>query len=150
MGDLSKVQTAEQISKVAGTDIGDTFIVTQTIDLPLSNLRQFTVPLVVATFTPDLDEGGMQIISLTAAALTIANPVDVPAGDTSGFVMVLALVNTSGGASGAITLGSQYRTAGAIVAPATGNRRYYYFSNVGTQSAPIWSEINRSPADVPN
>jgi hypothetical protein len=149
MGDLSKVQTTELVSKVAGINV-DTFQTKQPLDLPAPNLRQFTVPLVVATFTPDLSQGAMQLIAGTAAALTIANPIGTPPGDSSGFEMVLAIINTTGGALGAITLGAQYRTAGAVVAPATGNRRYIRFANVGTQAAPVWSETARSPADVPN
>lgn len=153
MSDLSHAQVDELISKVAGTDIANTFALKVAVALALQNLRTFTPPINVATFTPDLQpaNGSLQVIAGTAAAFTIANPINVPAGDISGFVLVLAIVNGTAGALGAITAGSQYKLAGAAFpTPAAGNRRFVYLVNMGTQAAPLWYEITRSAADIPN
>jgi hypothetical protein len=152
MGNLAQVQTSEVVSTVATpATIPNTIVAVEPLDLPFNNYRAFTPTIAATIFTPDLSQGSGQIIIGTAAAFTIANPINPPAQNAnSQFEMVIQLVNTSGGALGAITMGSQYRTAGAVVAPATGNRRYYTFMNVGTQAAPVWSETGRSAADTPN
>jgi hypothetical protein len=152
MGNLAQVQTSEVVSTVATpATIPNTIVSTEPIDLPFNNYRAFTPVVAAGIFTPDLSQGSGQIIIGTAGAFTIANPINPPAQNAnSQFEMVIEIVNTSGGALGAITMGSQYRTAGAVVAPATGFRRYYTFMNVGTQAVPIWSETGRSAADTPN
>lgn len=150
MADLSRATVNELVSKVAG-NIPDTLRVAQPLDLTGSNYRLFTVPNVAQVFTPDLSKGGGQLVVGTAAAFQIANPINVPAGDIAGWEMQLCIVNTSGGALGAITGDTQYRLSGAAFpTPATGNRWYITFTNVGTQVAPIWSETGRSATQTPN
>ncbi len=152
MGNLAQVQTSEIVPTTAtAAALPNTLAVTEPLDTPFNNYRAFTPTIAATIFTPDLSQGSGQIIAGTAAAFTIANPINPPAQNAnSQFEMLISIINTTGGALGAITMGSQYRTAGAVVAPATGNRRYYQFMNVGTQAAPVWSETGRSAADTPN
>lgn len=157
MADLSKAQTQELVPQV-GAGMPDTFSVLQGLETMGMNMRSFSPALAAAAFTPDFSAGGppalpaaCQIIAGTAAAFTINNPINPPAQSANGgpFLM-LVLVNTTGGALGAITMGAAYHTAGAVTAPATGNRRLYLFINLGTAAAPVYYEISRSAADVPN
>lgn len=100
-----------------------------------------------ATITPSPDSGAhlITIIPTDGAAFTIANPSTGIAGDR----MTIRIVNTTGGALGAVTWGSApasvYRLA-AWTNPATGYYRAITFANDGS----YWREISRTTGDVPN
>lgn len=100
-----------------------------------------------ASITPDVAliggaTGGGGIITATNnTAFTLQNPV----GMTTGDMVEITLNNTSGGALGAITLGSMYKLqGGAFPSPATGNRRTVGMRFDGTHMY----EIYRTAADV--
>lgn len=158
MGNLATVQTKEHVSTVLGTSqVPNTLATKEALDLPFTNYRQFTVPNVATVFTPDFMSGGLglasqQIIVGTAAGFTIANPINLPAGSAlAGFVLVLTIVNSSGGALGAITAGSAYKLQGAAFpVVADGTRQIMIFVNLGTEAAPVYYEIIRPAAGTPN
>jgi hypothetical protein len=146
MGNLAQVQTSEIVSTVATpATIPNTLAVTEPIDQPFNNYRSFTVPNVASVFTPDLSKGSGQFITGIAGAFTIANPINPPAQNAnSGMEMVVCIINSSGGALGAITADTQYKlVGGAFPIVANGTRVYIAFTNIGTQAAPVWSETGR-------
>ncbi len=153
MGNLAQVQTSEVVSTVATANpIPNRIVATEPLDLPFINMRQTTPAAVATVFTPDLAQGSMVFITGTAGAFTIANPIDPPAQNANtGDLLCICIVNPTGGALGAITAGSQYKLVGAAFpVVATLTRRYIVFTNVGTQAAPVWSEVFRGAADTPN
>ena len=96
-----------------------------------------------ASMTPDASLANTFTITVTnGAAFTIQNPINI----TDGQRFVITFINTSGGAMGAITLGSAIHIAGAFTNPATGFNRSLEFLTVGT----VHYEQFRSAADVPN
>jgi len=153
MSSLAQVQTQEVVPTTAQTNpVPNRFVVTEPLDLPFANMRQTTPVVAAAVFTPDLAQGSMIFINGTAAAFTIANPIDDPAQNANtGDLICICIINATGGALGVITAGTQYKLAGAafpVVANTT--RAYVVLTNVGTQAAPVWSELFRSAAGTPN
>lgn len=73
-------------------------------------------------------------------AFTIANPV----GSQLGGLMVLQIVNGSGGAMGTITWGSAYILEQAFTNPGNGARRFITFECIDTHPVAAWAEKCRS------
>jgi len=107
-----------------------------------------------ASMTFDASQGsGEFIIPVTnGTAFTINNPVNATGGNQypKGAKLVVTFVNTSGGAMGAITWGSNFKLA-AFTGPATTKNTSITFTNASVYgSANIWREVSRTAADVPN
>lgn len=104
----------------------------------------YAQPVYGTTTTPDASTGNVQQINVTdGVAWTLANATNPSLAE----FLNIQIRNTSGGAMGAVTLGSEYRMA-AIPAIANGqNRSFFFFRDPGNNK---WVEITRSPADVPN
>lgn len=89
---------------------------------------------------------------VTAAAatnITLSNPTNVPV--VSGQLLGVTIYNTSGGAMGTVSFGTQLKTAGAFTTPATANNRSIVFrNNAAPGTTPNWIEIWRGAADVAN
>lgn len=101
-------------------------------------------PTYGATVTIDCKLGAFFIITVTDGVdFTISNPI----GDVAGITINIMVRNTSGGAMGAVTLGSDYNIGAAFAAPATGKSRTYQFY---CEDAINWTEIGRTAADVAN
>jgi len=101
-----------------------------------------------ASMTPDAALGNrFEIVVTNGTAFTINNPTNAASGSVAeGQEITIWIANTSGGAHGTITLGGNFKTAGALPAIATGNNRAFRFAmRLGE-----WLETSRSPADVPN
>jgi len=146
MGNLAQVQTSEVVPTAATpATLPDTLVAVEPVDLPFNNYRGFTVPNVASVFTPDLSQGSGQFVVGIAGAFTIANPINPPASNlNSGFEMIICIVNSTGGALGAITAGTQYKlVGGAFPIVAAGTRVYVSFTNIGSQAAPVYSETGR-------
>jgi len=92
----------------------------------------------------DLGEAGVFIIpASTNAAIAIPLPTNAVVGQVFGIM----LVNTSGGALGAITPNAAYRVGAAWSSPATAFNRTLWFLCI---SAALFREVGRTAADVPN
>lgn len=99
------------------------------------------------TVRPDGSTTRVQLIPVTnGTAFTVANPTK----SRDGVEITLDFWNNTAGVMGAVTLGSEYETAGAFVAPGAGNHRIYSFYRTGAAeaAAPKWRETGRSPADI--
>lgn len=107
-----------------------------------------------ASMTFDASQGsGEFIIPVTnGTAFTINNPVNGTGGNQypKGAKLVVTFVNTSGGAMGAITWGTNFKLA-AFTGPATAKNQSITFTNASVYgSANVWREVSRTAADVPN
>jgi len=107
-----------------------------------------------ASMTFDASQGsGEFIIPVTnGTAFTINNPVNATGGNQypKGGKLVVTFVNTSGGAMGAITWGSNFKLA-SFTGPATTKNLSVTFTNASVYgSANVWREVSRTAADVPN
>lgn len=111
---------------------------------PGSRRYGVTAPTYGTTVSIDSELGSIFNITATnGTAFTISNPTNLE----SGVRFVLRIINTSGGALGAITWGSAYKLAGgAWTSPATGNSRLVEFVSDGTSCF----ELCRSSGDVAN
>ncbi len=89
----------------------------------------------------DQSLGDIFVITVTdAVAFTIANPSP----SVRGQHLLFDIVNSSGGAMGAITWGASYKLAGAFTNPANGKRRTILFYNNGSSLI----EVSRAAADI--
>jgi hypothetical protein len=107
---------------------------------PLVTLTQ------AASILVDAILGDLFVVSLTTnAVFVIANPTNPP---PAGFsqVIVITIRNTVGGAHGAGTFGTLYKTSAAVPAIANANSRSFCFRWDGTN----WVELWRTAADVAN
>jgi hypothetical protein len=94
-----------------------------------------------ASVTTNLDSGKRALLTVTnGTAFTIHTPTS----RAPGRMVVYDILNTSGGAMGAVTFDAAFKLAGAFVGPATGKRRLYQFYDDGTNLV----EVSRSPADI--
>jgi len=82
-------------------------------------------------------------ITLTSNA---AFQFSAPTGPTAPALVVLRIINTSGGAHGAGTFAAGWNVAGNVTAIATANNRSYLFLWTGA----AMYEIVRGAADIPN
>jgi hypothetical protein len=90
----------------------------------------------------DASAGTIFVITATnGTAFIIANPSNPATNER----ITVQIINTSGGALGAVTWGAAYKLA-AWTQPATGFSRAIDFVYDGT----AWIEVSRTPADVPN
>lgn len=102
--------------------------------------RSYIVPESSNTFTPSLPFGSVQIVDIDdATAKTIANAV-APVHMAR---MTVHVINSTAGALGGTSWGSEYRLAGAWVDPAAGQMRSIEFVRRGG----LWREVSRSAAD---
>jgi len=114
-------------------------------------MTEYPRPVVLAlaygtTVTPDMGVGAPegQTFTLTVTdqvAYTLANPLNLRAGQT----LTLIILNSGGGAMGAVTPGSAYHTAGAMALPANTKRQVYRFFAL---DAVTLIELSRSAADI--
>ena len=74
-------------------------------------------------------------------AFTISNPTNAIIGD----LLTYSIKNTSGGAMGAITWGSEFKMAGAFTNPANNTRRTITFHR---ETSTEWVERSRAAADI--
>jgi len=94
-----------------------------------------------ASMTPDLTAADYQKIVVTnASAMTINAPINA----SDGAVLTLDVLNSSGGAMGAITFNAIYKLGGAFTNPANTKRRTISFCFDGTS----WIEMSRVAADI--
>lgn len=103
------------------------------------------VPDFDSSIPVDASGGGnlfVKVIATSGIAFQIENP-GLPHGSE---VLHLDVVNSSGGALGAITFGTEYKLTGAFTAPADGKRRtiMFYFDDLSTS----WVELNRCTGDI--
>lgn len=108
---------------------------------------QYATPKVIpysAAMAFDMKDGNaFEITPTNGVGFTLNSPSNA----TGGNKYRVWIINTTGGALGAITLGGSFRTTGAITQPATGFRRWIEFEvNVGGLSY----ETNRSLLDLAN
>ena len=94
------------------------------------------------TVTPNCANADeFDITPTDGVGFTVANPTNPRQGQT----VAIRVINTTGGALGALTWGANYK-ASAWTQPAAGNHRVISFRYDGTN----WREVSRTPADVPN
>lgn len=102
------------------------------------------------SITPDLSLGNIFNITATnGTAFTVNAPISIAgAGNTApgGQKITIRVLNTSGGALGAVTWNAAFKLA-AWTSPATGLNRSIEFQHNGQGT---WYEINRTTVDVPN
>lgn len=129
--------------RVMDTPDGGTHFVIRAGDLqPLrSSLTTLTYG---TTVTTDASKGSWQKVTATnTTAFTIANPSNFP-GTAQSQELTIEVVNSSGGAMGTITWGTNYTlVGGAFTNPATGKARWIKFAWNGSK----WIEIARAGAD---
>lgn len=115
------------------------------------NSWQVTVPAKVmqlaaysASITINASSGDVAEIQIAdGAAFTINNPTNA----IDGQELTLHIINVSGGAHGAITLDTEFKTTAVMPAIASGaNRMFVFRRRLGT----AWYECYRSPSDIPN
>jgi len=95
-----------------------------------------------ATISTDMNLGNTYLIGVTNnTAFTISNPTN----GTIGQRLTYSIKNTSGGAMGAITWGSEFKMAGAFTNPANNTWRSITFER---ETSSAWVERNRNAADV--
>lgn len=102
-----------------------------------SGLRGLTYGVSVATDAMRAEDFTINVTD--AVAFTIANPTN----PTEQRRITYNISNSSGGAMGAITWGSDFRLSGAFTNPANNQYRQIEFRRVGSQ----WREQNRTAAD---
>lgn len=96
------------------------------------------------TVSTDAKTGNVFTITVTdGVAFTVANPTNT----ANGVLLEYQFANTSGGAMGAVSWGTNFRLEGALTNPATGQRRIIVFRREG---ASLLREIHRSVADQVN
>lgn len=93
--------------------------------------------------TPDFKFGDVCIIQVTDA---VAFTINAPLNPFNGGYLTIQILNSSGGAMGAITWNAIFKLAGAFTNPANGQRRSITFHRTGG----AWREISRTAADQPN
>lgn len=113
---------------------------------PLSGLAGVIVePTYAASITFDASLGDIFVVHVTnGVAFTIENPINVS--ETK--MLVVTIVNDSGGVMGAITWNTDWHLAGAFVNPGNGKNRSLIFAQAGGPST--WYELTRTAADVTN
>jgi len=99
-----------------------------------------------ASITPVPLRSEYQVITITdGAAFTIENPATTSR--SRGRLLVLRIKNSSGGAHGAITMGTEYKLdGGGSTLPAIGDGKSRLFTFRWEDSA--WFEVSRSQGDV--
>jgi len=101
-----------------------------------------TAPVYGTTVTIDASLGNsFDITATNGTGFTISSPTN----SYDGEIINITILNTSGGALGAITWGGNYKMS-TWTSPATGNNRSITFKCNGT----YWYELSRAAADVPN
>lgn len=98
-----------------------------------------------ASITLDLKLGNHHTITITNGTAFTINAPTGPYFD--GMEAVITLINSSGGAHGAITFNTVWKTAGALAAIANGSNKTVTFRFSGTTN---FYEVSRSAADVAN
>ena len=94
-----------------------------------------------ATIATDINLGSVfKIAATNGIAFTISNPSNPVAARTIAY----DILNSSGGAMGAITWGAAFLLAGAFTNPANTKRRTISFYYDGTN----WVETNRAAGDI--
>lgn len=94
------------------------------------------------SITPNMNAGQHKRIVVTdGVAFTIANPIAASVGQR----LTLSILNSSGGAMGAITWGSEFEMAGAFTNPSNGTRRTITFLR---ETSTEWVEQGRALADI--
>lgn len=94
-----------------------------------------------ASMTPNALMGNFQRITVTnGTAMTI----NAPSNPKNGQELTFDILNSSGGAMGAITWNAVFKLAGAFTNPASTKRRTIRYYYDGTN----WVEINRAAADI--
>jgi hypothetical protein len=92
-----------------------------------------------ATVNVDASQSNYQTLSVTnGSAFTIANPTN----SVSGQQLVISIKNDSGGAMGAVTLGSEFKLEGAFTGPANGKWKQIMVTREGS------SWIGRSTGEI--
>lgn len=114
----------------------------------ISEPTLFSLRPVTLTYGPAIPVtllgGTLLVVTVTDAVAFVFNN---PAGSLApGALVLLTIRNTSGGAHGAGTFGTNYRVSAAVPAIATGNSRTIAFVWNGA----ILVEVFRTAADVPN
>lgn len=98
------------------------------------------------TATPAIDAGAGNVFEITPTdnvAFVIQNPTNPSPGQR----ISIFIINTTGGAIGALTFGTLYRiSAAAITQPATAFNRLWEFTFEGT----VWRESGARTIDVAN
>lgn len=105
--------------------------------------QALTFPGAGGAVATDFTFGGPFKITVTdGIAFTISNPTGAASGDR----ILYDILNSSGGAMGAITWGTNFALAGAFTNPASTKRRTieFYFNSADTK----WVEIARAGADI--
>lgn len=106
--------------------------------------RAQTGPTYGANVAIDASLGDVFAFNATdGVAFQVDNPTNPQA---AGHMITIRVANTSGGALGAVTFGTQYKLAGAWTSPANGNNRTITFE----WNTANWIEVSRTAADAPN
>jgi len=125
-----------------GDSIFESAVQVSAASLTLYN-QTLTYGVTVAT---DLSLGNHFILTVTdTVAFTISNPTQKVAGKR----VTYTIKNTSGGAMGAITWGTDFKMS-AFTNPATGNSRSIDFVCQKVGASLFMVEVMKSAADVPN
>lgn len=142
-GTLGQTDVAQMTASGAGLTGGSS---------PAVTVSTFKTIAVARLHGESLNPGGPALFVITAttnAAFELQIPV-MTDGDpgliTPGQVFWVLIKNTSGGAMGAVTFRSEFKSSGAFTTPATGKSRSLTYYYDGTNAI----ELSRSSADVPN
>lgn len=107
--------------------------------------RASRVPVTVTYSASMQFEAGLgnifEITATNGTAFSISNPLDPVIGQR----ITLRIINTSGGALGAVTFGTQFKMS-AWTQPATGNSRSVDLEYNGTN----WYQVAQTGVDIPN
>lgn len=107
----------------------------------VGQLTNVVTPAFSASIAVDASTTGHAVVTATSgAAFTIAAPSNA----AKGRLLTFDIVNSSGGALGAITWDASLKMAGAFTAPANGKRRTITFRHDGSS----FVEQSRSTADI--
>lgn len=94
-----------------------------------------------ASMTPNTLLGKVFTITVTDG---VAFTINSATPQTDGQEIMFVIINSSGGAMGAVTFAGNYRLAGAFTAPANAKRRTIKF----VRESGGWTELSRAAADI--
>ncbi len=143
---IGRIATASADGQSLTADV--TISAAGAVQLNTGGFRQVLVtPTYGASVAINLSLGSLfKIVVTDASAFTVANPT----GTGDGTLYTIMIVNTSGGAHGTITWGTQYkRAASASLTVASACNQSICFADAGG-AADVQYELCRTGGDVPN
>lgn len=133
--------TLEDVAGVPGGPILKQFLATVLADDGTIATQTVATLAYGTVIAPSLASEFQRITVADGVAFTISNPAAALAGRR----LTFDILNSSGGAMGAITWSANFKLAGAFTNPASTKRRTITFY---TPDGTNWIEVNRAAADI--